>query len=279
MAAVQSQTNKYPRDLKPDFGAYCVREEKSVSTGFYAPADYQYGTAGIGFVMSGWFDYRGHVGSATCVPGTLLFANRDEHFSVNHLDAPGTRRLVAWYDNAFLEQIAGAYGLDKAEFQAVALPPGKSASNAFAWMQAMAAGSSDADDAACSLAAAALAFPEAQRPGPDVSSHERRRILSAVRHVGEFFFEPCPVDVLARISGLDRFGFMHRFKAVTGQSANQYVINTRIRASAARLIETKAPISEIALDVGFNDISYFNACFRAAFACTPRQFRKRMCAG
>jgi AraC-like DNA-binding protein len=279
MATTNAQILKYPRNLDPGFGTYCVREEKSVSTGFYAPADYQYGTAGIGFVMSGWFDYRGHAGAATCVPGTLLFANRDEYFSVNHLDASGTRRLVAWYDNAFLEQIAEAYGLDKAEFQAVALPPGKSASNAFAWMRAMAAGSGDAEDAACSLATAALTANEEHHGGQAASPRERQRILSAVRHVGESYCEPCPVDALARISGFSRFRFMRLFKAVTGQSVNQYVINIRLHAAMARLIETKAPIGEIALDVGFNDISYFNNCFRAAFASTPRLLRKRMCAG
>ena len=276
MAAPHAQTLKYPNNLDPGFDSYCVREERSVSTGLNVPAEYQYGTAGIGFVMAGWFDYRGHAGAATCVPGTLLFASRDEYFSVNHLDSSGTRRLVAWYDNAFLEQIAEAYGLDSAEFRAMAVPPGKRASNAFAWMRTMAAGSDDTEDAACSLAAAALTANESRHDGQAPSPRERQRILSAVRHVGEFYCEPCPVDVLARISGFSRFRFMRMFKAVTGQSVNQYVINTRLNAAVARLIETKASISEIALQIGFNDISYFNACFRTAFACSPRQLRKRL---
>lgn len=278
MAVTHAQTLKYPHNLGPGFDSYCVREERSVSTGLNASAEYQYGMAGIGFVMSGWFDYRGRAGAATCVPGTLLFATRDEYFSVNHLDSSGTRRLVVWYDNAFLEQIAEVYGLGRAEFQAMALPPGKSASNAFAWMRAMAAGSDDAEDAACSLAAAALTVNEAHHGDKAASPRERQRILSAVRHVGESYCDPCPVDALARISGFSRFRFMRLFKAVTGQSVNQYVINARLNAAVARLIESKAPISEIALDVGFNDISYFNTCFRAAFARTPRQMRKRLTA-
>jgi AraC-like DNA-binding protein len=252
-----------------------VREETCVSDG-PAAWEKQYERAGIGFVLSGWFDYRGQAGATTGVPGSVIFGNQDEHFSVNHLDSSGIRRLVVWYDRAFLEQVAGAHAVDKVQFRAVALPPGKAAASAFAWMRALAEESDDADEAACSLALTALIANEAQRGSQHVSPRERRRILAVVRHVGESFCEPCPVDALARISGFSRFRFMHLFKAVIGQSVNQYVINTRLRAAAARLIETKAPVSEIALDVGFNDISHFNTCFRAAFACTPRQLRKRV---
>ena len=38
-------------------------------------------------------------------------------------------------------------------------------------------------------------------------------------------------------------------------------------------LTTKAPVTEIALDVGFEDLSNFTRTFRAEFAASPREFR------
>jgi AraC-like DNA-binding protein len=65
------------------------------------------------------------------------------------------------------------------------------------------------------------------------------------------------------------------FSAIVGESPNQYLINTRVRAAADRLTGTTAPIAQIAFDVGFNDISHFYSRFRDAFGCAPRQWRLR----
>lgn len=73
---------------------------------------------------------------------------------------------------------------------------------------------------------------------------------------------------------MSRFRFARRFRAVTGETANQYVVNRRLSAAAARLAATARPISEIAYDVGFNDLSYFNACFRSTFGCAPSAWRR-----
>jgi AraC-like DNA-binding protein len=35
---------------------------------------------------------------------------------------------------------------------------------------------------------------------------------------------------------------------------------------------TKLNIADVALSAGFNDISYFNRCFREVFNCTPKDF-------
>ena len=254
------------------------REEVCVSEPLHAPWQKHYDKSGIGFVISGWFDYRTRAGTVTGVPGTLVFGNRDEDFSVDHLGSSGIRRLVVWYDREFLQNIAAEYGLDDTSFPTVALPPGKAAANAFTRMLAVARGWADAQDAACALAGAALTAGNKRYREPDTSAHDRRRMLAEVDYIAQAYCDNCSVESLAAKSGLSRFRFMRLFKAVTGQTVNQYVINTRLRAAAARLVETKKPIGEIALDTGFNDISYFNTCFRTAFACTPRQLRKRLAA-
>jgi AraC family transcriptional regulator len=234
----------------------------------------QYDKAAIGFVLSGWFDYRAEGGRLTAVPGTVLFGNVGEHFSVHHLDSLGNRRLVVWYDRSFLEAIAAAHGLDQARFRSLALPPGKASSGLFALMQSLARRNGATEEAACALAATALTIDQQGRRASVVSGRDRRRILAIVGHIEQAFCETCSVSELAALSGFSRYHFMRLFKAVTGQSANQYVIATRLRAAVTRIMQTRAPMSQIAFDVGFNDLSHFNTSFRSMFNCTPRQMRR-----
>jgi AraC-like DNA-binding protein len=264
------------RTFPEDVPLFESREEVCVSDRLHSPWQKHYDKSGIGFVISGWFEYRGRAGTVTGVPGTLLFGNRDEDFSVDHLGSSGIKRLVVWYDREFLQNVAAEYGLDNASFPMVALPPGKAAANAFTRMLAVARGWADAEDAACALAGTALTVNTGRLRDTEISARDRQRMLAVVEYIATSYRGNCAVENLAAMSGLSRFRFMRLFKAVTGQTVNQYVINTRLRAAAARLVETKTPIGEIALDTGFNDISYFNTCFRTAFACSPRQLRKRL---
>ena len=48
-----------------------------------------------------------------------------------------------------------------------------------------------------------------------------------------------------------------------------------MRRAAARLSATRDPITDVALDSGFGDLSTFNRRFRAVFGVSPRQFRSR----
>jgi AraC-like DNA-binding protein len=255
--------------------SYLARVEQSIADGRDRPWDKMYGKTGIGIMLSGWCEYRSQTGHVTGVPGTIFFGNQDEHFTGRYLGAPGIRRLAIWYDNDFLEKIADACGIDRPRFSVAALPPGKPAYGIFRDMLALIVGSGDVEYIASSLAETALLFGRESKSCPRISDRDRKRILSAVRHIDSDFFESCSVDALAAITGFSRYHFMRLFKTVTGQSANQYVIATRLRAAAVRIAETKAPVSDIAFDVGFNDISHFNTYFRAAFACSPRQLRNR----
>ena len=254
--------------------AYQVFQEGCVADPLRPKTENQYGDPAIGFLLSGWCDYQCQSGKVTAVPGTVIFANHGEHYGVHHHNCPGIHRLVVYYSPQFVEAIAAAGGLDKARFPAVGLPPGKPAIRVFKQLRAMVAGSAAAEDAACALAHEALTADG--KHVTEISGSDRRRIMSVVRYVQDFYTDTCSVDTLAAISGFSRYHFMRLFKAVTGQSPNQYVLNIRLRAAASRIIESKAQIADIALNVGFNDVSHFNFHFRGLFDCTPREMRKTL---
>lgn len=247
-----------------------VREDACVADPAGPPARWVYGKAAIGFVTLGAFEYASGDRTVLAAPGAVILGNVEEHFSVRHIDARGNRRLVVTVAEDLLQGVANDAGVAP-RFGPIALAPGRVATRMFALMRALARGD---EDTLYPLAHAALT---AERPQAreHISARDRRRIEDVVRHIEANFDLPCPLQALAEMAGLSRFRFARVFSALVGESPNQYLINTRVRAAADRLTSTKTPIAQIALEVGFNDISHFYARFRDAFGCAPRQWRLR----
>lgn len=228
----------------------------------------------LGFVLAGCFDYRTESGLVVAVPGSVLFGNLGEWFSCRHGTTAGNKCLVVTLPKRLLEEAAKAYQLDDARFHAVALPPNGAAAVIFGKMRKLAMRREDKEDDVYVLAATALRASREHLAPTRATLRDRERILSVVRYVDSSYAELCSLTILAYIAGISRFHFVRLFKEVIGQTPNQYVINTRMRAAANRLLDTKMPIAAIAQDVGFGDISHFNACFRSHFGCAPRRWRQ-----
>lgn len=63
------------------------------------------------------------------------------------------------------------------------------------------------------------------------------------------------------------------FRASTGQSPHEYLINLRINRAKTLLKETQLSVIEIAGEVGYAYDTSFAAAFRAKTGMSPRQFR------
>lgn len=64
--------------------------------------------------------------------------------------------------------------------------------------------------------------------------------------------------------------------AATGTSFSERVLELRLQDAKAMLIHARYQdrrIADIALEVGFSDISYFNRCFKRRFGCSPTAAR------
>ena len=66
----------------------------------------------------------------------------------------------------------------------------------------------------------------------------------------------------------------HQFKKVTGYSVFEYLTDRRLAAARSRLVNTRDPISRIAIDCGFGFSSNFSKVFRSRSGMTPTQYRK-----
>jgi len=232
-----------------------------------------YKAPAIGFVLSGWFDYLTEDRAQLAAPGAVVFGNRGERFHVRHHDANGNKRLVVLMKQATLDGVANDFGLDEPRFRTLVAPPGPKATRIYSWMRGVALGGDVAEDCEIALAQAALRAPAIAERRPSIGAQERTRALTAARYIETHFAEPCGLSTLAATAKASRYQLVRAFTAIIGQSPIQYLINLRVRAAADLLRSSRAPIADIAFDVGFNDISHFYYCFKSALGVTPRRWR------
>ncbi len=254
---------------------YTVGEEMCVPSPRKRAREKRYAQSAMGVVLSGSFEYRAQNGAATAVPGTVILGNRAEYFRCQPKDGSGNRRQVVQFRQDFLNEVADSCGLTAARFHVAAIPPGRFSGAVFGAMRRLALNNEGREEAACELAEAALRANQCGTAPASVSARNQQRVLSIVRHLERYYHEPWPLKSMANLARLSPCYFLRVFRTVTGQSPTQYVLNARLRAAANDLLTTRAPVSEIALRTGFNDISHFNASFRSVFGSSPTHWRLR----
>jgi AraC family transcriptional regulator len=84
---------------------------------------------------------------------------------------------------------------------------------------------------------------------------------------------PSPVAALAEEAGVHRVSLARAFRRHFGCSVTAYLRRLRVRAAAAALATTDAPLAAVALDAGFADQPHLTRAFRAAMGTTPGAFR------
>ena len=82
----------------------------------------------------------------------------------------------------------------------------------------------------------------------------------------EHSHEQVDLDGAAQQAGLSPFHFLRLFAKVLGVTPHQYLVRSRLRNAAHLLADNDRPITDIALDVGFADLSNFVRTFHRA-AC------------
>ncbi len=64
------------------------------------------------------------------------------------------------------------------------------------------------------------------------------------------------------------------FKTILQTSPVKYLIQFRLEQSTFLLKTTELTITEIAMNCGFFDVSYYTKCFKERYDCTPSKYRK-----
>ncbi len=83
------------------------------------------------------------------------------------------------------------------------------------------------------------------------------------------------LDELCRHFCRSRSYISHMFKSTSGMTIRAYCNKLKLEMAKNLLAKTDLPITEVAFDAGFNDVSYFISLFKNTYEMTPLQFRKR----
>jgi len=79
-------------------------------------------------------------------------------------------------------------------------------------------------------------------------------------------------DFISEI-GMSRSALYRKLKALTGQSISEFIKTIKLKRAAQLITQTKMNISEIAFELGFNDLKHFRKSFKLQFNELPSQYR------
>ena len=101
------------------------------------------------------------------------------------------------------------------------------------------------------------------------------RVLNRVRGKIEANLDAdLSLESLAEESGYSRAHFLRMFRAATGLTPHQYVLNLRLRRAQERLRQPGSSIIDVVVSCGFASQSHMTSLFRQHLGMTPAQYRR-----
>ena len=111
---------------------------------------------------------------------------------------------------------------------------------------------------------------------PSLRDRDISRLDRVIRHLHQSKSQALRLEDVAEVANLTPKSFCRFFRANTGKTLVQYVNALRVGEACRLLLETNAPVTEIAFQVGFNNLSNFNRRFRELKEMSPREYRSRL---
>ena len=241
------------------------------------PQDEEHQAFSITLVDRGRFGYRTRAGSALLGPGWLMLGNAGEAYACSHDDSDGSGDdcTVLSLSPALLDASLAALGSTAPRrFGSACLPPLPRVAALFQRLDADGDEGFALEEAALAvLAQVRRALNDGEAPAPLPRQDERARAAAACMEARSG--EPLTLDEVARVAGLNPFHLLRVFKQAIGVTPHQYLMRLRLLQALRLLRDTRLPVTDVAYEAGWADLSNFNRAFRREFGCSPRILRKQ----
>lgn len=99
------------------------------------------------------------------------------------------------------------------------------------------------------------------------------RIPKLMDFIHQNFKEQITLQNAASVSGLQIHAFCRFFKSLTNRTFSEFLNDVRIGYACKLLQQSELSITQIALECGYVNISYFNRCFKKINKMTPKEYR------
>jgi AraC family transcriptional regulator len=115
--------------------------------------------------------------------------------------------------------------------------------------------------------------PPASTSGRSAAEYSRR-LHAVIEYIDRHLEGDLELATLAAVAHFSAFHFHRLFGALTGEALGDYVRRRRLEMAALRLrSQSRVPVLDIALGVGFGSAEAFSRAFRARFECSPSEWR------
>lgn len=109
---------------------------------------------------------------------------------------------------------------------------------------------------------------------PDTASNENPLIKNIKKYIDENLEFGADIQNVAAAFHYNSRYLCRLFKKETSVALGDYLRTLRLKRAQVLLCETNRSVIDISTDVGFNNVTYFNRKFKAAFGLTPTAYRK-----
>lgn len=113
-------------------------------------------------------------------------------------------------------------------------------------------------------------------PQKDFTETEGKRMGQVMSFILTKSQSPISLQEAADMANLSKEAFCRFFKERTGKTFTEFLNQVRVHAAAKLLQDTDWPISHIAFESGFQNLSYFNRIFKKIQGQSPKDFRSRV---
>jgi len=227
----------------------------------------------ISFVRKGSFGYHCRGRSHELVAGSLLIGSPGDDFVCTHDHVCGDECLSFFFEPELVETV----GERAAAWQVGATPPLAELMVLGELAQAAADGQSDIglDEVGHLIAQRLVEVVSGKSKKPaKVTARDRRRAVEAALWIDANSHREIELEDIARQGKVSPFHFLRLFSSVLGVTPHQYLLRSRLRHAARQLADDEKPVTDIAYDVGFNDLSNFVRTFHRAAGVPPLKFRQ-----
>jgi AraC-like DNA-binding protein len=233
----------------------------------------QYPAHSISYVRKGSFGCHCRGGFHELVTGSILVGHPGDEYICTHDHVYGDECLSFFLSPELVETI----GDDAAVWRIGAAPPLPELMVLGELAQTAADGSSDIglDEVGHVFATRFVEVVSGRKQKPVTAmARDRRRAVETALWIDAHSHRPIGLEDAADQAGISPFHFLRLFSEVLGVTPHQYLVRSRLRHAARRLADDDSPITDIAYDVGFGDLSNFVRTFHRAAGASPLRFRQ-----
>jgi AraC-like DNA-binding protein len=229
-------------------------------------------------VLEGTFDYSCDNGRALLHPGAVMLGNPATCYECGHAHSRGDRCLAFQLAPHYFDEIAHTVTRrSRSRFPVAMLPAGRASltttAAALAYVEKSDTGEPEA--LLVSVFEEALTLTAGSARGFDTPAAAHRRVADVIRLLGTEWQTQLDLGGLAEAAGLSKYHLLRTFRSIVGTTPYRYLLDTRLRYAAAELATGTTPVSTIAYDAGFGDLSTFNRHFKTRFGVSPSRYRRQ----